>query len=79
MIEIKNFRNISSLVIKNRNYTVITGDNEILLKNICDGVYFYFVDKKLGKKDKIDDSKLEIVNYFSKSKEKISSDRKSVV
>lgn len=73
MIEIKNFRNISSLVIKNRNYTVITGDNEILLKNICDGIYFYFTDKKLGKKDRIDDSKFEIVNYFSKLKEKISS------
>lgn len=73
MIEIKNFRNISSLIMKNRNYTVITGDDEILLKDICDSIYFYFNDKKLGKKDKTSDLKLEIVNYFSQSKEKISS------
>ena len=73
MIEIKNFRNIPSLIMKNRNYTVITGDDEILLKDICDSIYFYYNDKKLGKKDKINDLKLEIVNYFSKVKEKVSS------
>lgn len=73
MLEIINFRNISSLIIKNRNYTVITGDNEILLKNICDSIYFYFNEKKLGKNDKNNDLKFEIINYFSKVKEKISS------
>ena len=73
MLEIINFRNISSLIIKNRNYTVITGDNEILLKNICDSIYFYFNEKKLGKNDKNNDLKFEIINYFSKIKEKISS------
>lgn len=73
MLEIKNFRNISSLTLKNRNYTVITGDNEILLKNICDSIYSYFNEKKLGKNDKTNDLKFEIINYFSKIKEKISS------
>ncbi|NME36154.1 MULTISPECIES: hypothetical protein [Fusobacterium] len=74
MLEINNFRNISFLQFKNRNYTVLTGDDEILLKNICDSIYFYFSGKKIGKNDKnLDDLKLNIVNYFSRKKEPISS------
>lgn len=74
MLEINNFRNISFLQFKNRNYTVLTGDDEILLKNICDSIYFYFSEKKISKADKsLDDSKLNIVNYFSRKKEPIAS------
>lgn len=74
MLEIENFRSIGKVLMKDTNYTVLTGDNEILLKDICDAVDIYFNDRRISKCDKeINDKILVIQNYFSKEKEKISS------
>lgn len=74
MLEIENFRSINKILIKDTNYTVLTGDNEVLLKDICEAVDIYFNDKRISKCDKeINEKTLVIQNYFSKEKEKISS------
>lgn len=56
------------ILIKNRNYIILTGDNEVFLKNICENLNNYF-----NKKGKILKDKVEIFNYYSKIKESISS------
>lgn len=74
MLEIENFRSINKIQLKDNNYNVLTGDNEILLKDICEAVDIYFNNKKISKWDKeINDKNLIIQNYFSKEKEKTSS------
>lgn len=46
MLEIENFRSINKIQLKDNNYNVLTGDNEILLKDICEAVDIYFNNKK---------------------------------
>lgn len=74
MLEIENFRSIDRILMKDTNYTVLTGDNEVLLKDICAAIDIYFNDKRISKCNKeINDKTLVVQNYFSKEKEKISS------
>lgn len=58
------------ILIKNRNYIILTGDNEVFLKNICENLNNYFNKKGKILKDK---DKVEVFNYYSKIKESISS------
>lgn len=69
MLEIQNYKNINSVLLKNRNYTTLIGDDEILLQNICEGISDYY--NKKGDKQK--EEKLNLCNFFSKIKEPISS------
>ena len=74
MLEIENFRSINKILLKNRNYNVLTGDNEVLLVDICEALDMYYNKKRKSKVDKeLNDNNLMIYNYFSKEKEKISS------
>lgn len=74
MLEIENFRSIDKILIKDTNYNILTGDNEVLLKDICEAVDIYFNGKKISKWDKeINDKSLIIQDYFSKEREKTSS------
>lgn len=69
MLELQNYKNINSILLKNRNYTTLIGDDEILLQNICEGISNYY--NKKGDKQK--EEKLNLCNFFSKIKEPISS------
>lgn len=74
MLEIENFRSIDKVRLKNRNYNVLTGDNEVLLVDICEALDMYYNKKRKSKVDKeLNDNSLMIYDYFSKEKEKISS------
>lgn len=73
MLEIENFRSIDKILIKDTNYNVLTGNNEILLRDICEAFDMYFNEKKISKWDKeVNDKTLIIQDYFSKEKEKTS-------
>ena len=65
MLELQNYKNINSILLKNRNYTTLIGDDEILLQNICEGISNYY--NKKGDKQK--EEKLNLCNFFSKVKE----------
>lgn len=69
MLEIRE-KDRDEILIKNRNYMVLTGDNEVFLKNICESLNNYFNKKGKILKDK---DKVEVFNYYSKIKESISS------
>lgn len=69
MLEIRE-KDRDEILIKNRNYMVLTGDNEVFLKNICESLNNYFSKKGKILKDK---DKVEVFNYYSKIKESISS------
>lgn len=69
MLEIRE-KDRDEILIKNRNYMVLTGDNEFFLKNICESLNNYFNKKGKILKDK---DKVEVFNYYSKIKESISS------
>lgn len=69
MLELQNYKNINSILLKNRNYTTLIGDDEILLQNICEGISNYY--NKKGDKQK--EEKLNLCNFFSKVKEPVSS------
>ncbi|MDO5788508.1 MAG: hypothetical protein Q4P79_03500 [Fusobacterium sp.] len=69
MLEIQNYKSINSVLLKNRNYTTLIGDDEILLQNICESINNYY-NKKI---EKSREEKLVICNFFSKTKESISS------
>ena len=69
MLEIQNYKSINSVLLKNRNYTTLIGDDEILLQNICESINNYY-NKKI---EKLREEKLVICNFFSKTKESISS------
>ena len=45
MLELQNYKNINSILLKNRNYTTLIGDDEILLQNICEGISNYYNKK----------------------------------
>lgn len=69
MLEIRE-KDRDEILIKNRNYMVLTGDNDVFLKNICESLNNYFNKKGKILKDK---DKVEVFNYYSKIKESISS------
>lgn len=45
MLEIQNYKSINSVLLKNRNYTTLIGDDEILLQNICESINNYYNKK----------------------------------
>ncbi len=74
MYRIENFRTIDNILLKKSNYSILFGDNPILLYDICASIDYYFSQKRLTKEDKLlNENSLSITDFENGEKIQVSS------